>query len=602
MLIQCQELSKTYGSSPLFSNLSLVIDKGDKFGLLGANGSGKSTLLNILRQELSPDEGKVIKSRNLRIGFSSQDSHFHSEDSILTAAEKVAKKIGIAPHSIPTETSIALSLAGFSDFDQTIATLSGGWKKRLTIACATMGEPNILFLDEPTNHLDWDGILWLESFLKNKVPSWVMISHDRYLTNQTVNKILDIDSLYENKYRIYDSNYNKFVDQKNKFKIELSKQHESLKNKLRREDAWLNSGVKARTTKSKYRSDEAVKLKEIVNQSKQRLSNEDSQIEFDFSQRKTKKLIEIKNLSFSFENKQIISKLDLTISSQKRIGILGDNGVGKSCFFKLLNEELRPSEGSIIKAPELKIVYFDQSREGLKESNLLKTELCEHGDYVTYKNSSLHIASWGKKFGFTAEHLSKPVSKLSGGQRAKVLIAKLMLKKADILLLDEPTNDLDTNTIEILEEALLNFEGSILIISHDRYLLEKMCHTFLGFSQSRKNLLQYASPSQWIAEKEPSHEKKTTKKTSLPDKNEIKSPKKLSYNEQHELKNIEAKIIEAEEKMSNLENDLENAQQSYTSQQIEPIYLEFDKVTKEVENLYKRWNELEEKKKSFEKI
>lgn len=598
ILIGCHEISKSFGSDPIFSGLSFALESGEKVGLVGANGAGKSTLVSILAGREDSDSGRVTVKSGSKLGYVHQDPQFNEEESILVSTIDAARRHGENADEAMVSASMLLSQLGFTNFEQKIHKLSGGWKKRLAIGQASLGHPDLIFFDEPTNHLDWEGILWLESFLKAAPFAWLMISHDRYLLSTAAKRIIDLDPSLEGGILDSDCSYQEHLTRKDAYLESRMQYQQSLANKVRREDAWLKRGPKARGTKAKYRIDAAHKLKDELSQVKQSAQKYKSDIEFSASGRKTKKLIEIKNLSFAYENKPIIDKLTTTVTSGSRIGILGLNGVGKSSLFKILTSQLKGQSGSIEFAEQLKIVLFEQTRESLPKDKTLKQALWKHSDQVIFQGRTIHVNSWAKRFGFTPDRLDTIVEKLSGGEQARVLIARLMLKEADVLLLDEPTNDLDIPTIEILEDSLFGFEGAMLMISHDRFMLERVCDRFLGFDGAG-HIIEFATVKQWqeyINQFENKTEKKIKEglpKEQAKNKNLRKEKKKLSYKEQREYDGMEEEILKAEEHLEFIRTECDNPANVNDSKKMQELYDALNNAQKKVEQLYSRWTELE---------
>ena len=599
ILIGCHEISKSFGNNPLFSRLSFSVADGEKVGIVGANGAGKSTLVSILAGYEEPDSGRVTLKSGSKVGYVAQDPRFNESENLLKSTTKAAIRHGDNDEEAMISASVLLSQLGFTDFQQKISELSGGWKKRLAIGQASLGHPDLIFFDEPTNHLDWEGIIWLESFLKTAPFAWLMISHDRYLLSNVAQKIIDLDPGVEGGLLVTDAAYEEHLARKEAYLESRLSYQESLANKVRREDAWLKRGPKARGTKAKYRIDAAHKLKDELSHVKQSSQKLKTDIEFSATGRKTKKLIDIKELEFSYEEKPIINKLTTTITSGSKIGVLGLNGVGKSSFFKLLTSQLKCQAGRIDFAEQLKIVFFEQTRESLPKEKTLRQALWEHSDQVIFQERTIHINSWAKRFGFKPDRLDTVVEKLSGGEQARVLIARLMLKKADVLLLDEPSNDLDIATIEILEESLLEFSGALLMISHDRYMLKRLCDRFLGFD-GLGNLIEFASVEQWqdhlskLASKNqkknktsPAVEQSAKKKASNKEK------KKLSYKEQREYDLMEEEILKAEQQLEDVKAECDDPANLKDSQKMQELYDALNNAQKRVEVLYSRWTELE---------
>ena len=368
-------------------------------------------------------------------------------------------------------------------------------RKRLAIVEALVQAPDILLLDEPTNHLDLEGIEWLEDLLAQAAFASVIVSHDRYFLQNIATDMAELSRVYPDGILRVRGNYTTFLEKKEEFLHAQSKRHEALENLVHNEIEWLRRGAKARTRKSKARIGKAGQLMEDLADLNVRTRTATAQIDFSATDRKTKRLIELEDVAYQIEGRTLFEKLNFVITAGMRVGLVGPNGSGKTTLLRLLRGELTAGGGEIRRAEWLRIVYFDQTRE-LDSNVTLRRALAPEGDSVIYQDRVIHVASWAAKFLFTGEQLNQPVERLSGGERARVLIAQLMLQPADVLLLDEPTNDLDIPTLEILEESLLEFKGSLVLVTHDRYMLDRVSTIVLGLN-GRGGAQSFADYSQW---------------------------------------------------------------------------------------------------------
>lgn len=591
-LIHCQELDKSFGSKNLFQNLSFSIFAKDRIGLIGPNGSGKSTLLKIIAGVDTADSGDVSMNRGLKIGYVEQACTFpdHTPEKILFDA--LQKEPSLQGYEKDVLVQTWLSKLGFQNNNMSAAQLSGGWKKRLSLAKELITSPDLLLFDEPTNHLDLEGVLWLEKFLVREAPTYLIVSHDRYFLQNTTNKIIEVDPAYPNGIFSVTGPYATFLENKEKFLKGQLEQERSLASKARREEDWLSRSPKARTTKSKSRIDNAHELFDELSEVKKRNKKQRTDVEFIASERATKKLLVAKNISKSIEERPLFQHLNFTLSPGTRMGLMGSNGSGKTTLLRLLTEEITPDEGTIKRADKLKIVYFDQHKAQLPDTTTLKDALSQNGDYVTYREKPIHVNGWCQRFLFSPDLLDMPIGKFSGGERARIAIANLMLQSADLLLLDEPTNDLDISTLEILEESLLEFSGAIILITHDRYMLDRICNTFLalGHSASRD---QYASYVQWEKGMISSLEPTKPKKSKTPPLSSNKS--KLSSTEKKEYKEIEKKIARLEEEVRKLGLQLEDPTVMENPQRLQEACTAISHKEVKIEQLYLRFFELEKK-------
>jgi ABC transport system ATP-binding/permease protein len=496
-IISAQGLSKRYGSAPLFQNVSFTLSEGDRIGLIGPNGSGKSTLIEILSGRVDPDTGDVAVRKGLRLVSVAQVSEFALGATILSVIEAALERAGVPVAEHAARTAETLGRSGFDDFYAETATLSGGWRKRLAIAEALVQEPDVLLLDEPTNHLDLAGIVWLEALLLNAPFACVVVSHDRYFLENVATDMVELNRVYADGVLRVQGNYSTFLEAKEAHLHAQQKHQDALENRVRTEIEWLRRGPKARTTKSKARIDKAHGMIGELADINMRTRTVSAQIDFSATERQTKQLVELDAVTYRIDDRSLFEKLTFTVTAGMRVGLVGPNGSGKTTLLRLLRGEIQPAAGAIRKAESLRIVYFDQNRV-LDPDLTLKRALAPDSDSVIYRDRVIHVAAWAVKFLFEPDNLNQPVGRLSGGERARVLIAQLMLQPADLLLLDEPTNDLDIPTLEILEESLLEFPGALVLVTHDRYMLDRVSTNVLGLDGTG-GAERCADYSQWEA-------------------------------------------------------------------------------------------------------
>jgi ATP-binding cassette subfamily F protein uup len=590
ILVNCHAISKSYTIHPLFSSISLSFSEGERMGLIGPNGSGKSTLLKILAGLETQDAGMVTPRRDTRLVYLPQADHFDPDKTVeqtLIAALSGAAGDAEGLQRI-RETASQME---FSRTDQLVGTLSGGWRKRLAIARALIQQPDLLLLDEPTNHLDLDGILWLEGLLKSPAFAFVLVSHDRYFLENVTNRIVELNRLYPEGYLRVEGNYSTFIERREAFTRAQNQQQEILSNKVRREIEWLRRGPKARSTKAKYRIDSAHELQDELSAVRSRnAQNRVAEIEFDATGRKTKKLLQAKRITLERGGRRLFANLDVTLSPGSCLGIMGRNGSGKSSLMHLLHGDLAPDSGDIERAYGAKIVLFDQKREQLDQNQTLKEALCPSADMVMFRGRPLHVVSWAKRFLFAPGQLSLPVSRLSGGEKARLLIARLMLRSADILLLDEPTNDIDIPTLEVLEESLREFPGAIVLITHDRLLLGNLSDRLL-FLDGQGRAEYFADYDQWLsAETMASAPEVSGKKSAKPRKDKAR---KLPYKEQSELNRVEQTIEKAEAEAAAIREQLEDPAIMSDAERLGKLYVQLTEAEGKVRRIYQRWGELE---------
>lgn len=593
-LLSCQDLSKSFGSRTLFQTLSFGVFRRDRIGLIGPNGAGKSTLLKILAGLEQPSGGSVIKSRSLRTGYIPQETEFPNQSIYDVVYHSFGETDHISNEEKDIQTAIVLSQTGFTDTTIMANTLSGGWKKRLAIAAALVQTPDIIFLDEPTNHLDLEGVIWLEEFLKNAPFAFIVITHDRDFLEHVADRMMEVNPVYPKNLFAVDGSYSTFLEKREEFLEGQLQQERSLNSKVRREVEWLHQNPKARTTKSRSRIQEAHQLSRELADLKGRNKVEKTQFDFETTQRDTKKLLVATNLAKGMGSRQLFSGISFTLSPGVRLGILGKNGSGKTTLLRLLKGEISPDKGTLKYADGVRVVYFDQHRAQLSPTISLREALAPDGESVIYRGKPIHVNSWCKRFLFSPDRLDLPFGQLSGGEKARVHLARLMLEPADILLLDEPTNDLDIPTLEILEESLLNFPGAVVMISHDRYMLDQVSTLFLGLGEGLESHL-FADFKQWENALHQESIKKIGAKKPIKETspNPEQRPKKLSWAEKNEWEQMENNIVTLELEINQLQMQIQS--QSMDAVQLNELCSHLGTKQSALEELFKRWEYLEEK-------
>jgi len=598
-IINAQGISKAFGANPLFQDVSFTLSEGDRIGLIGPNGSGKSTLLRILAGSEDADTGDVAVRKRIRVTCVQQDSKFKSGDTVRSVVEHAMEGAGAPQSERGTRFAETLGRAGFANVEAEATALSGGWQKRLALVEALVQEPDILLLDEPTNHLDLAGIEWLETLLHESPFACVVVSHDRYFLENVATEMAELNRLYPNGILRVHGNYSTFLEKKEEFLHAQSKRQEALENLVHSEIEWLRRGAKARTRKSKARIDKANELIGDLADLNERTRIATAQIDFSASDRKTKRLIELKNVAYQIGDRTLFEMLNFILSAGMRVGLVGPNGSGKTTLLRLLRGDLPPTAGEIRRAEWLRVVYFDQSRE-LDTNVTLRRALAPEGDSVIYQDRVIHVAAWAARFLFTGEQLNQPVERLSGGERARVLIAQLMLQPADVLLLDEPTNDLDIPTLEILEQSLLEFRGSLVLVTHDRYMLDRVSSIVVGLD-GRGGAESFADYSQWESwqggrtsamKADARLGNQTAVSVELP----LPAKRKLSYLEAREYAVIEQRLADAQEVLETKRARLEEPAIASDGPRLVTAHAEMEEAAKKVDALYTRWAELEEKK------
>ena len=602
-ILNAQGVSKRFGAVPLFQDISFTVSEGDRIGLIGPNGAGKSTLLAVLAGDQEPDTGNLAVRKRARIVYVKQESTFAPGLKIRDVLESALARAGVAEGDHEGRLRETAGRTGFPDLSAEAATLSGGWRKRLAIAEAIVSHPDVLLLDEPTNHLDLAGIEWLEELLNQSDFACVMVSHDRYFLENVATEIVELSRVYAEGMLRVKGSYSKFLEGRAAYLDAQSKLQDSLRNRVRIETEWLRRGPKARATKAKARIDNAHGLIAQLQDVESRSQTATAGIEFAATDRKTKRLVELDDVSLSFGEKKILDHLTFLITNGMRVGLVGPNGSGKTTILRLLTGELAPTSGSIALAPSLRIVYFSQMRE-LPEGVTLRRALAPDSDSVVYQGRVVHVASYAAKFLFTSEQLNQPVARLSGGERARVLIARLMLEPADLLLLDEPTNDLDIATLEILEDSLLEYAGALVLVTHDRFMLDRVSTVVLGLD-GQGHVERFADYMQWERwmEQEPAARVAAQPKAAPRSQPEAPPPekkpqqpakKKLSYLEAREFATIEDRIEEAELQLAAARTKVEDPAIAKDAAALTDSLAELERAKASVDSLVERWAQLTE--------
>ena len=597
ILVSIQNLTKFFGTKMLFQNISFGLHEGEKLGLIGPNGTGKSTLLKILMGDEGPDEGEVILKKGIHLAYVAQTDSFKDNITVEDALMSALSEQDLDDDQRSVKVKRYLSLLEFENATQKVSALSGGWRKRLAISCCLIQEPELLLMDEPTNHLDMEGVLWLEQLLKNAKFAFVIITHDRFFLENTTNRIVELSPRYAAGFLKTEGNYSVFLEKREVYLLEQEKQEIILSNKVRRETEWLRQGPKARTTKSKYRIEGAYDLQDELTELKQR-NRSDRSVHFDFdsNDRKSKILIKTHQISKTLGDKKLIEKLSMKISPGMKIGLVGKNGSGKSTLMRLLAGKLKPDEGEIKLGWNVQVVDFEQDRSQLNPNDSVKNALSPTGtDTVLYRGKSIHIVSWACKLLFKPEQLESPVSSLSGGEQARILIGRLMLQPADVLLLDEPTNDLDIPSLEILENTLVDFPGAIILVTHDRYLLDRIANQIVCMDGTG-GVAHYADIHQWLrayqlSKKDNKPQKDKTKTVPKPVTKGVR--KKLSFKEKYELEHMEDTIHKAEAELSHIKEKIQDPKVIANPIEMKALCEKLNGLQEKVDGLYVRWDELE---------
>ena len=605
-ILNAQGVSKRFGAVPLFQDISFAVNDGDRIGLIGPNGAGKSTLLAILAGEVDSDTGDLAVRKRARIGYVHQISDFEPKLTVSGVIEAALDTAGVPDDEHEQRLRETLGRAGFVDASEDgvhmaaeAASLSGGWRKRLAIAEAMVLKPDVLLLDEPTNHLDLEGIEWLEAALRGANFAVVVVTHDRYFLENTANEVVELSRVYAEGLLRVRGSYSRFLEERANYLSSQQRMQEGLQNRVKTEIEWLRRGPKARSTKAKARIDNAHDLIAQLADVNGRMRSATAGIGFDATDRQTKRLIEMEEVSITLGDREILHDVSFALFNGARLGLVGPNGSGKTTLLRAMTGEIPVSAGVVKRAGSLRVVYLSQMRE-IDAKLTLRRALAPDADAVVYQGRVTHVASYASKFLFSGDQLNQPVERLSGGERARVLIARLMLQPADVLMLDEPTNDLDIPTLEVLEEALLEFPGALVLVTHDRYLLDRVSNVVLGLNGDGDAQL-FADYSQWETWRTEGSKpistvgSKVSQNGAAPSETAPPARKKLSFKDQREWDGIDARVAAAEAAIEAAHQRVIDPAVATDAAALTAALEELEKAQAEHDAALERWVELSEK-------
>lgn len=620
--LKVTDLKKTYGEKDLFDQISFLVHEKDRIGLIGTNGTGKTSLLNIIAGIDSGDGDRqtVFYPTDYRIGYLSQAAEFSDELTVLQAVFQgnspliqtvrayeealielgengedpdVQKRYAKAEEqmnkedawSTDTNAKIILQKLGISELDKKISTLSGGQKKRVSLAQVLIDEPDLLLLDEPTNHLDYEAIEWLENYLKQYRGALLMVTHDRYFLDRVANRIFELSfgKLYE-----YKGNYEAYVLEKaERDRVEVE-QEEKRKRLYKQELAWMRAGVQARGTKQQARINRFEDLKENLYQ-----VNQEDDLELNLAtQRLGKKVLEIKDGSYHINDQTLLEHLDLLIQSRERLGITGKNGAGKSTLLNILAGRIPLDSGTMSIGETVHLAYYTQENEEMAPDKRMIAYLQEAAEEAkTADGSQIGVAELLERFLFPRFMHGTLIGKLSGGEKRRLFLLKLLIQQPNVLLLDEPTNDLDIATLTILEDYFRSFPGAVITVSHDRYFLDKVADKLLVFQGNGKQELYYGNMSSYLLKQKETQQPAEKAKPKIQSK-EPAEKKKLSYMEQKEWETIEDEIAELEEKISLLQEEMNHQGDNFT--RLQELQNDVSETEAQLEEKMARWEYLSE--------
>lgn len=626
VILSALELEVHFGDQIILDKASLSVHEGDRIGLVGRNGAGKSTFLKIISGLFYADSGKVAKKKKLVTGFLSQeftlDEAKNVYENILSGAEDETALIHEyeqtpfdSPKKLPLEETILrmdswnlekrinilVRSLNAPDTGRDITTLSGGEKRRVALCRALISKPDLLILDEPTNHLDTKAIEWLEDFLAGYKGTCIFVTHDRYFLDRIANRIVELSS---GTFYSHPGNYTAYLI--NKTERQAVKEVEERKRQLflKRELEWVRRGPRARRTKSKSRLD---KFYELSGQ-----QNDEADVDVDLiippAERLGKKVVELKNTGIKLGDKILFSGFNFNFEAGKKIGVVGENGAGKTTLLKIILGEIYPTSGKVEIGETTEFNYVDQARLHLNDGDTVIKAIGEGSEIIKFGKYQLSVWSYLRRFLFTDDRINTEVGKLSGGEKSRLTLAKILSRGGNFLMLDEPTNDLDLPTLRILEEALISFEGCVMVVSHDRYFLNRVCTGILALEGNGEIYYSEGDYDYYIQKRkqrtaDPEESKPKVKKESAPGEKRSKNkPKKLSYKDERELEQIEEKIITAESEVERIENIFSSSDfyEKHAAQTNE-LTQQLEEAKEKVKKLYERWEELERKRNNFSK-
>lgn len=600
-LISAFQISKSFASKTLFTSISFAIDTEQKIGLVGPNGAGKTTLLKILSGKMKPDSGQLSTSNSLRLGYLEQKPELEAGKSIYeTLVEATDDPYDGLNIGLAFELIKKLSLDETAEAENTdVGKLSGGWQKRVALARELMKRPTLLLLDEPTNHLDIQSILWLEDFIANQNQiSFCIVTHDRAFLQNTCTAIFDLDPRNPDGIIKSMGTYGQYLETKQMILDSQRRLEEKTRNTMLIEKAWLARGPQARLKKQQARQNRAHELIDAVDKLENKNTLRKSEFDFSITGNSPKRLIELTKASKSFGSRHLFTDLSGMIRPKARIGLLGSNGCGKSTLIKLMLGLEQPTSGEVFTNPDIQINYFEQGKETLNQNIPVIKVVAPEGDYVHLQGSPVFARSYLSRFHFNNFQMDMPVSKLSGGEQSRLLLAKLMLTSAHVLILDEPTNDLDVETLDVLTECLADFPGALILVSHDRFFLDQNTNELWAFTENAKGeVIKFADYYQWESwfRNEGAEAKKEGLAVANVPSKSGSSNKKLSNKETTEYENIEKNIAVKEAELTKVQADLDKSENQVNHVKLQELSSLSASLESEITKMYSRWQELEAK-------
>lgn len=592
-ILNIENVTKVYGDKLLFDQVSLGMNDGDKLGIIGINGCGKSTLLKMIAGLVEPDSGEIIKNNQADLAYLAQNTEFEKGDTVLSYVCR--GKVSSNPNwNLEAEAKAILKKLSVTDTEAAVETLSGGEKKRIALAKTLLSPAKILILDEPTNHLDSQMVMWLEEYLKKYKGVLVMVTHDRYFLDRVTNKIVEID---HGKLYTYDANYSGFLELRQQRIDSEAASYRKVQSIMRTELQWVRRGAQARSTKQKARLERFHEMQEM------KAPEEDRQVEMDsLASRLGKKTIEIKNISKSYGGRTLIKDFTYYTIRNERIGIVGENGCGKTTLLKMITGQELPDCGEITIGETVKIGYFSQLVEEMNPEERVIDYVKNVAEYIKTSRGMTSASQMCERFLFTPELQYNPIGKLSGGERRRLYLLKVLMTAPNVLILDEPTNDLDIATLTILEDYLDYFEGIVIAVSHDRYFLDRIAERILAF-EGNGVLTQYEGDYTTYLEKagargigltenpenpgNPNLKEKKSSDSRSTWKNNREKKLKFTYQEQKEFETIDEEIASMEEKITDIETEMVSVASQYS--RLQELAEQKEELEKQLEIKMERW-------------
>lgn len=625
-LISVDNVSLKFSGLKLLDNISLQINKNEKICLMGRNGTGKTTFLKVLAGLIEPDEGSVHKNSDVKVSYFSQNIEQENDQdaySIITSkAGSDGKLICEYNRLLNSELSDPQTIEYVEQLRQKVDSLnawryidkcnqimkslriqpdmnynklSGGWKRRVLLAAALASGPDVLLLDEPTNHLDISTIEWLEDYLLKSEMTIVFVTHDRRLLKRLAGRIVEISCgcVYD-----WKTDYETFLKRRDELLAAMQKDNERFDKKLAKEEVWIRKGIQARQTRNEGRVRALKKMRQ--ERLERKVPLEKVKLDINKAQRSGLDVINARAVSFSWNQEQIVNNLTATIRRSDKIGIVGPNGCGKTTLVKLLTKELQPDSGEVVHGTNLEVIYFDQLREQLDENKTIWQNVLPLGETVLINDNDVHIVSYLQKFLFSSDRIHAKVKVLSGGEKNRVLLARLFAKPSNMIVLDEPTNDLDIETLQLLEEILLEYKGTVLLICHDREFIDSICQSIMYFTDNNevKEIVGGYDDYAMLTKQKSlnglidSNKKTTTKKVAAAPRKKTQ----LSFNEKKELEQLHDLIEKTEQQLQKINIELSDPEFYKQNSNAAKTVIKREELECSLETMLERWEELETKK------